>query len=55
VAKKLRDKMLVVHLNKGASHLGPNGVDVIVKSLQGEHLELWLLLAEEGEDARRRN
>jgi hypothetical protein len=38
-------------LTQRTSDLGPNGVNIIVQSLQGEDLELGLILGEEGENA----
>jgi hypothetical protein len=42
-------------LAQSSGHLGPDSVDVIVESLEGEDLELRLLIGEEGQDARRRD
>jgi len=39
-----------IHLAQGPSHLGPDGVDVIVESLEGKNLELGFFVGQEGQD-----
>lgn len=38
-----------VHLTQCAGDLSPDGVDVIIQSLEGKDLELWLLVGEEAQ------
>lgn len=38
-----------VHLAQCTSNLGPDGIDVIIKGLQGEDLELGLVVGEKAQ------